>query len=103
MVAPNNCHSRGKRIKVRRVFIAFLLRRDSCQLVLMMQPAEDFSGRDARISRQLVPPSVWRKPPQPCFRVGGDTGTPSRMRTAGGVMAHPLPQSFPQMLLPAWA
>jgi len=24
-----------------------------------MQPAEDLSGRDARISRQLMPTSVW--------------------------------------------
>src|SRR5713226_5255842 len=30
-VAAVSCHSRGERIKVRRVFIAFLLRRDSCQ------------------------------------------------------------------------
>jgi len=57
-------------------------RRGSFQLVFVMQPAEDFSGRDARILGQLLPPSVRRKPLQPFFRVGGDTGTQGRMRTA---------------------
>ena len=68
----------------------------------VMQPAEDFSGRDARISRPLVPTSVWRKVPQLSFRVGGDTGTQGRMRTTLVVVGHPLPQSFPQMLLAEW-
>src|SRR6266851_10444124 len=97
------CHSREERIKVRRVFIIVSFsRRSLFQLVLVMQPAEDLSGRDARISRQLMPTSVWDRPPQPFFRVGGDTGTQGRTRTALVVVGHPLPQSFPQMSLAEW-
>ncbi len=97
------CHSRGERIRVRRVFIIIIVsfsRRDSFQVVLVMQPAEDFSGRDARVSRQLVSTSMWRKPPpQVLFRVGGDTRAQGRMWTALIVVGYPLPQSLPQMLL----
>ena len=46
---------------MRRVFIITVSfsRRVSFQFVLVMQPAEDVSGRDMSIRRQLVPTSVW--------------------------------------------